>query len=136
MSAAPRQIPLPFDGAAAPALRNPDAVRKERRKDEVHIVEYAPFPRLGKQAGRVAFTRDVSESGMCLGVDAPEQGGSLLRVLVRDVDGRTTLDSLTRVVWCRTTPDGRWWLGLSLLHGARRQLARVRHETPVLERAF
>ncbi len=136
MSAPPRQLPLAFTDSAARNLPTPEAVRNERRRDEVQMVEYAPFPRLGDQRGRVGFTRDVSESGMCLGVDAPEQAGTLLRVVVRNVDGRTTLDSLARVTWSRSARDGRWWLGLSLLHGARRRLARVRYETPSLARAL
>ncbi len=136
MSAPPRQLPLLFQGAAARELPTPDAVRGQRRRDEIQIVEYAPFPRLCDQRGRVGFTRDVSESGMCLGVDGPEKVGSLLRVVVRTVDGRSTLDSLARVVWSRPTHDGRWWLGLSLLRGARRRLARVRYGAPALDRAL
>ncbi len=99
------------------------AVRREPREDVVRIVEYSPFPRVsGDQRQRTGFTRDVSDSGMCLGVDAAEPVGSLLRAVVRDIDGRSTLDSLTRVEWCRRSCDGRWWLGLSLLANGLRRL--------------
>jgi hypothetical protein len=82
----------------------------------VRPVEYAPFPRTsGEQHERRGFTRDVSTSGMCLRVEAPEQVGSLLRVIVADVDGRPALGSLGRVAWSRPVGDGLWHVGLALV---------------------
>lgn len=87
--------------------------RSEPRHDEVRIVEYTPFPRVAAgEAPRIGFTRDVSESGMCLGSDHPEAVGSLLRVVVRGVDGRPERPRVERVVWCRPAHDGRHWIGL------------------------
>jgi hypothetical protein len=87
--------------------------RREPRRDGVRIVEYTRFPRVGPFAGpRFAFTRDHSASGMCIGCDEPEPVGALLRVSVRDLDGRASSPRLERVVWCEPAGDGRFWLGL------------------------
>ncbi|HBZ71717.1 MAG TPA: hypothetical protein DEP35_19115 [Deltaproteobacteria bacterium] len=103
-------------------------LRREQRERIVRLVEYAPFPRVrADQRRRSAFTRDISPSGMCLGVDFVEPVASLLRIIVRCVDGRPTQDVLARVEWCRPHPDGHFWLGLSLLGGAPAELRRVRY---------
>jgi hypothetical protein len=82
----------------------------------VRPVEYAPFPRSsGEQHERRGFTRDLSASGMCLRVEVPEDVGSLLRIVVADVDGRPALGSLGRVAWSRSAGDGVWHMGLSLV---------------------
>ena len=58
--------------------------RREARTDVVRIVEYTRFPRAGEDvAPRLAFTRDLSPSGMCIGTDEPERAGTLLRVVLR-----------------------------------------------------
>ncbi len=81
----------------------------------------------------MGFTRDCSASGLCLGAGRPEPVGSLLRVVVRDVDGRPTLDSLARVIWCRSCADESAWLGLSLVMEVRgRRAARVRASSSLL----
>ncbi len=93
-----------------------DATRKESREDSLWIVEYARFPRIyPEQRPRIGFTRDVSGTGMCLGVDDAEPIGSLLRVTVRSLDGRPRSPSIHRVVWCSTERDGRYWLGLEFV---------------------
>jgi hypothetical protein len=87
--------------------------RGEPRRDEVRIVEYTPFPRVAaSQVPRIGFTRDVSDSGMCIGSDHPERVGSLLRIVVRGADGRPDRPCVERVVWCRPASDGRHWIGL------------------------
>ncbi len=92
-------------------------------------VEYSPFPRVAaNQCERTGFTRDVSPSGLCLRADAAEPTGSLLRLVVRDVDGRPTLETLARVAWRRAEPDGAWWLGLALLE--ERRAVRVAPRAP------
>jgi hypothetical protein len=91
-------------------------MRREERKDEVRIAEYAPFPRrTADQHPRLGFTRDVSPLGMCIGVDQPEEIGSLLRVDVHRLDGGSMGASIARVVWSAAARDGRHWLGLDLL---------------------
>jgi hypothetical protein len=91
-------------------------LRREQRERIIRLVEYAPFPRVrADQRRRSAFTRDISPSGMCLGVDFAEPEGSLLRIIVRCVDGRPTQDVLARVEWCRSHLDGHLWLGMSFM---------------------
>ena len=96
------------------ALFNP--VRRETRREELRTAEYTPFPRIrAGQRPRLGFTRDVSALGMCLGVDVPENVGSLIRVEVRRLDGRSMGATIARVTWCSATRDDRYWLGLDLL---------------------
>jgi hypothetical protein len=102
--------------------------RREARDRVVRMVEFTPFPRVASDLEkRVAFTRDESRSGMCLGTDSPEAVGDLLRVVVRGVDGQPTLDCLARVVWCAPRPEGRYWMGLSVVDEARPRMLKVRH---------
>jgi len=97
------------------ALR-PGPIRRESRTDTVRIVEYTRFPRVGPDRGtRVGFTRDLSATGMCIGTDEPESVGSLLRVAIRDLDGRPSPPCIERVVWCSRARDGRHWVGLERL---------------------
>ena len=121
------QLALDFaQGGTLPAGAEP--LRREQREEVVRLVEYAPFPRVrADQRRRSAFTRDISPSGMCLGVDFAEPEGSLLRIIVRCVDGRPTQDLLARVEWCRFHPDGHIWLGISFMGGVRLALLRVRY---------
>jgi hypothetical protein len=94
------------------------------------VVDYHAFPRVrADQRQRTGFTRNVSAQGMCLGVEAAEPVGSLLRILIRSVDGRPTLDSIARVVWCETQADGRAWLGLQLESVPRSVMRLVRERT-------
>ena len=103
-------LALAFD-ALTRSYRSP--FRSEPRRDEVRIVEYTPFPRVAaSRPPRIGFTRDVSESGMCLGSDHPEPVGSLLRIVVRGADGRPDRPCVERVAWCRPASDGRHWIGL------------------------
>ena len=71
------QLALDFaQGGTPPAGAEP--LRQEQREEVVRLVEYAPFPRVrADQRRRSAFTRDISPSGMCLGVDFAEPEGSL-----------------------------------------------------------
>ncbi len=104
------------DPIAAEIPRGVAGVRGETREETVRIVEYAGFPRVAPQQQlRVGFTRDISDSGMCLGVDWNESIGSLLRLCIRGIDGRDAEDCAGRVVWTRAERDGRFWLGIELL---------------------
>jgi hypothetical protein len=65
---------------------------------------------------------------MCLRIDTPEPVGSLLRVTLREVDGKPRLEGIARIVWSSPTIDGGHWIGLSLLEpddGDSRRFARA-----------
>ncbi len=97
-----------------------DPIRQELREEALRIVEYTRFPRdAADQRQRLGFTRDLSVSGMCLGVDDAEPIGSLLRVTVCGLNGRPAPARVERVIWCSAERDGRYWLGLELLSDAR-----------------
>ena len=89
--------------------------RREPRERALRIVDYTPFPRSAPDRPRVAFTRDVSPSGMCIGVDAAEAPGTMLRATLRELDGSPARCDTWQVVWCEVTADGRFWLGLQLV---------------------
>jgi hypothetical protein len=90
--------------------------RREPREDTVRIVEYSRYPRdAAEQRVQLGFTRDLSRMGMCVGVDREERVGALLKLCVRDVDGRSLEPIIARVVWSKSEWDGRFWLGLVLL---------------------
>lgn len=115
----------------APQAPGPGAefgTRREPRQRVVRHVEYCPFPRARPdQCLRVGFTRDLSASGMCLRVDAPERVGSLLRVTLRAVDGRPEREGIARIAWSSPSSDGGHWIGLSLVAPGRRHPVAVRH---------
>ena len=104
----------------APELPNGRRVdlRKEPRTDVVRIVEYCEFPRRDAAGEpRVAYTRNVSRSGACIGVDRPEAVGSLLRLAFHDLDGSPGEPFVGRVAWTRDREDGCHWMGIQLLAG-------------------
>ena len=108
---------------ASPGLQTEQTIdysaRREPREEVVRIVEYTPFPRaLATQRPRIGFTRDMSERGMCLGVDDREAPGSLVRIDVRALDSAASDRAIGRVAWCDEARDGRFWIGLDLLHRA------------------
>ena len=104
------------DPIAATFSPGANRIRSEEREETIRIVEYAGFPRIAPQQQlRVGFTRDLSDSGMCLGVDRCEAVGSLLRLCVRDIDGRPAAARVGRVVWTSAELDQRFWLGLKIL---------------------
>lgn len=126
MNAEASQLPL-FLGECERAPRDRSSVRGEQRQAIVRVVDYYAFPRVrADHRRRVGFTRDVSAQGMCLGVEVAEPVGSLLRVIVRGVDGRPTLDSIARVSWCAPDHEGFLWLGLRVEGEARRAQRRAR----------
>ena len=131
MSAA--EILRPSFGSNAASVAK--GTRREPRQEVVRHVEYCPFPRVrSDQCLRVGFTRDLSESGMCVRVDTPERVGSLLRVTLREVDGQPRLESIARIAWASATIDGAHWVGLSLLKPGRRQPTLVRHRPRAIGR--
>jgi hypothetical protein len=110
------------------AAENVEAVlagaRREEREAVVRVVEYASFPRMAPEPElQLGFTRDISRSGMCLGVDRCEGVGSLLRLSVRDLEGRPAEARIGRVAWTSSERDGRHWLGVEVLTPALPQRA-------------
>jgi len=96
--------------------------RREERDEKIRIVEYSCFPRVAPpQRARIGFSRDISPSGICLGVDRSEPVGSLLRLSLCDIEGRSSDDCVGRVLWNSNERDGRHWLGLELLTPAPRE---------------
>jgi hypothetical protein len=99
---------------------HPWCARREERERKVRIVDYSCFPRSAAEPGsRVGVTRDLSPSGMCIGVEGEEQPGTLLRVTLLDFDGQPLRCGTWRVVWCNGSEGGRYWLGLELVAEAR-----------------
>lgn len=123
---------LALDLEAASAAAAPRLARAEIREQVVRLVEYAPFPRSSaEQRTRIAFTRDVSRSGLCLGATSAEPVGSLLHVTVRCVDGRPTLETLARVSWCASDDEGRFLVGLQLVGERRPGMRLVRRASTI-----
>jgi len=121
------QLALDLEGVRASGA--PRSARLEVREQLVRLVEYAPFPRSSaEQRTRIAFTRDVSASGLCLGATSAEPVGSLLHVTMRCIDGRPTLETLARVTWCSCDAEGRFLVGLRLV-GERRPGMRLVRRT-------
>jgi hypothetical protein len=127
MIAANLQLSL-LDSEASGSDASP-GTRREQREEVVRHVEYYPYPRArSDQCLRIGFTRDLSPSGMCVRVDTSERVGSLLRVTLREVDGRPTLESIARIVWSTPSIDGGLWIGLALVEAGRPRPIRVRYK--------
>ena len=90
--------------------------RCESREQVVRHVEYCRFPRrLGGLRLHVGFTCDVSHSGLRVRTSGNEPVGTLLRIVVRCVEGELEREVIARVVWTRPTGDGRCWMGLAVV---------------------
>ena len=124
MREARTQLSLDFGGGGSTiTLRT---VRTSRRVATVRLVEFAPFPRVHRdERWQVGFTLDLSSQGACLRTKEAEPVGSLLRVIVRGVDGRPTLDSIARVVWCAHGRFGEVRMGVNLLASRNRRPKRA-----------
>jgi len=124
---------LSLDFGAREGTLGSRTVRKVRRVATVRLVEFAPFPRVRRQERwHVGFTLDLSSQGACLRARDTAPIGSLLRVIVRGVDGRPTLDSIARVVWSANGRFGEVRMGLSMLAArARRPLRAISRKTAV-----
>lgn len=103
------------------------AARKARRIATVRLVEFAPFPRERRdEQWGVGFTLDLSSRGACLRTKEAAAVGSLLRVVVRGVDGRPTVDSIARVIWHARGNYGEVRMGISMLASRSRRPIRAR----------
>jgi hypothetical protein len=81
----------------------------------MRLVEYAPFPRVHRdQQWRHGFTLDLSPRGLCVRAKEVAPVGSLLRIIVRSVDGRPSLDAVARVAWIARTPGAHPRMGLEI----------------------
>jgi len=102
--------------------------RVEPRQRIVHVVEYSHYPRRSaEQKRRVAYTQDLSTTG--LGLDLRERvlPGELLRVTLREIDGTVLVDGLARVVWSGDLKNGRARAGVAILRKTgERPMMRVR----------
>lgn len=97
------------------------------RQEAMRQIDYAPFPRTNcKRGPQGGLSLNESETGLCIAISRPEPVGSLLRVMIRGVDGRKVRDVVTRVVWCDRSDDGRYRAGLALLREGRAQMMKVR----------
>jgi len=94
-------------------------------------VEYAPFPRVHRdERWRAGFTLDLSPLGACLRGEEAVPAGALLHVVVRSVDGRPSLESIARVVWCACGLTGEARMGLALVAARERRPLRVAGSHP------
>jgi hypothetical protein len=110
---------LPVEGRRGERTRPRQDRRREKRDPLVRQVEIHPFPRVLLARQQIGTTRDLSASGLCLRSDEEQPVGSLLRVIVRGVDGRPALESVGRIAWCRPAGDDTSWVGLSLVASRR-----------------
>ncbi len=102
--------------------------RVELREPVRHLAEVAHFP--GDVTGggpRSGFALDESDSGLCLQLEAPVPVKSLLRVKLRDSDGRIRREEIVRVAWCRPRHGGRYNTGLEVVDEQSNQRLRVQH---------
>lgn len=109
------------------------AARKARRVATVRLVEFAPFPRERRdERWGLGFTLDLSSQGACLRTKETAPVGSLLRVIVRGVDGRPTLDSIARVVWHERGRFGEVRMGVSMVASRARRPLRATSRKPAV----
>lgn len=114
MRGAGGQLAFEFGGSAG-AGRSRTA-RRVRRDETMRLVEYAPFPRAQRgQQWRHGFTLDLSPRGLCVRAKEVAPIGSLLRIIVRSVDGRPSLDAVARVAWVARAPGGHPRMGLEIV---------------------
>jgi hypothetical protein len=88
----------------------------------MRLVEYAPFPRVHRdQQWRHGFTLDLSPRGLCVRAKVVAPIGSLLRIIVRSVDGRPSLDAVARVAWVARNPGAQPRMGLEIVAARERR---------------
>jgi len=91
------------------------ALRREARNEVLCVAEVSAFPRSSMGEGtRTGFALDQSASGLCIQLGDSVPLGVLLRVVLRDFEGRVTRESIGRVAWCRATELGRFSIGVEI----------------------
>jgi hypothetical protein len=104
-----------------------EGARSESREPAMDRVEYTAYPRVShRQREMVAVTIDRSPSGLRIRSTTQEEVGSLLHVVVRNVDDQPTRDALARVAWCAEVGEGHFHIGLAVVEEVRRQMRKVR----------
>ncbi len=122
------QLTLDFDQEPGSESSLQYAGRIENRDAMIRLAEYSPFPWTNADQRRnEAVTINISQTGICLRVDTPIEPDSMLRVIVRDLDGKPYRDALARVAWCRKEQSGSSILGLTLVAEMGCNPVRVRH---------
>jgi hypothetical protein len=97
-----------------------------RREETVRLVEYAPFPRVHRDPQwRQGFTLDLSPRGLCVRAKEVAPIDSLLRIIVRSVDGRPALEAVARVAWVARSRAGDPRMGLEIVAARERAPVRV-----------
>lgn len=90
--------------------------RNAKREPVVRIIEFSPYPRrLSSEHREVGFTCNESKSGLCVLAKESQPVGQPLRLSVREVDGRSRLEAIARVVWCNERAGDRVAFGLELV---------------------
>ncbi len=121
------QLALDFDPVTEPDAARQVVERSEKRDSMIRLAEYSPFPWTNTDQRRnEAVTLNISQTGICLRVDAAVEPGVMLRVVIRDIDGKPYRDTLARVAWCRDEKSGDFVLGLALVAEMNRGVVRVR----------
>ena len=100
---------------------------RSARQEAMRQIDYSHFPRMSCDGGpQGGLSLNESETGLCIAIPQPQPIGTLLRVMVRGVDGRKVRDVVTRVVWCDRSKDGRYRVGVEMLREGRAKMMRVR----------
>ena len=128
ISEAPRAAVGCDEAETLPVASKATPDRGEPRERVVHVVEYSRYPRrIAEESRRIAYTQDRSATGLGLDLPEPLDPGELVRVTLRDIDGRIDMDGLARVVWCHPQDSGRARAGVAMLREkGERPLMRVR----------
>ena len=90
--------------------------RGSKREPVVRIVEFSPYPRrLSSERREVGFTANESRGGLCVLAKQAIPVGQPLRLSVREIDGRSRLEAIARVVWCNDRAGERVAFGVELV---------------------
>ena len=95
-------------------------------QEALRTLQYGKLFADGQCCNRSECERSRSASGLCIRSQTPEPAGSVLRVVVRDLDDRPAIDVLARVVWCQRLAERRFRFGLSVIIENQRVMKRVR----------
>jgi len=126
MRGAGSQLAFDFGGNASAERSRP--VRKVRRDETVRLVEFASFPRIERgPQWRHGFTLDLSLRGLCIRAKEVAPIDSLLRIILRNVDGQPALDCVARVAWFEHAAGVAPRMGLEVM--ASKGPRRARRET-------
>lgn len=104
------------------------APQRSVRTESLRLIDYSPYPRMDLEHGpKIGMSLNESDTGLCIVLGEEIEAGSMLRIVVRGVDGRPTHDMVTRVVWCKPNQDGRIRAGLAYLREGRARMLKVQH---------